>query len=77
MKNIDDFCDKKDIPQKMKEAFVAYMRSDYAIKFMTRSDGDTTKLVVSKLVDKELEEAWQEFIKDFRKLLDGSSSPSS
>ena len=69
MKNIDDFCEKKNISANMQEAFVAWLRSDYARKFVTRSDGETTKLIVSKMRDDEIEDAWREFTTEFRKYL--------
>lgn len=68
MKNITDFCDKKGINANMKEAFMAYVRSDYASKYYL-SNGETTKLVVGKMNDEELEEAWKSFVNDFKKYL--------
>lgn len=68
MKNIDDFCDKKGVSPNMKEAFQAYLRSSYASKFFM-NNGETVKLVVSKMSEEELNTAWKEFADDFKKFL--------
>ena len=68
MKNIDDFCDRKGVSHNMKEAFQAYLRSSYARKFFL-NNGETVKLTVSKMNEKELEDAWKEFTDDFKKFL--------
>lgn len=69
LKNIDDFCASRGIGANMEEAFIAYIRSDYARKYETRKDGDTTKLVVSKMNEEELKRAWGEFVKEVKKYL--------
>ena len=69
MKNIDDFCERKGISPNMEEAFVAYIRSDYARKYAVRSDGDTTKLVVGKMSSEEIEDAWIDFTREFKNYL--------
>lgn len=68
MRNLDDFCDKKNISPHMKEAFQAYLRSSYAQKFYM-NNGETVKLVVGKMNDQELESAWVEFVSDFKKFI--------
>lgn len=70
MKNISDFCEKKGITSNMQEAFIAYIRSDYAYKYFV-SNGETLRLVVSKLNMEEIEEAWQSFVSDFKNYLTG------
>lgn len=62
MKNIDDFCAKRAVSINMKEAFVAYIRSDYARKYSMKADGETSKLVVSKMSEDDLADAWKEFV---------------
>ena len=69
MKNIDDFCDTRGVTTHMKEAFLAYLRSTYAQKFGTTLNGETSKLVVSKMNDQELEKAWADFVSDFKRLI--------
>jgi hypothetical protein len=56
------------IDPKLEEAFTAYIRSEYAGKFSLRN-GETTKLVVSKLSIEEVGDAWNEFVKDMKKYL--------
>lgn len=68
MKNIDDFCEKKGIATNMQEAFMAYVRSDYARRYFL-SNGETVKLVVSKMNDEEIEEAWVDFVSEFKRYL--------
>lgn len=54
----------------MQEAFIAYVRSDYAHKYYV-SNGETLRLVVSKLTMEEIEEAWLSFVTDFKNYLTG------
>lgn len=54
----------------MQEAFIAYVRSDYALKYYLQN-GETMKLVVSKMNTEEVEEAWQAFVTDFKNYLTG------
>lgn len=68
MKNIDAFCETRAISVNMREAFIAYVRSDYAQKYWVRN-GETMRLVVSKLSMEEVEEAWQSFVNDFKNYL--------
>jgi hypothetical protein len=68
MKNIDAFCETKGVSQHMKEAFQAYLRSTYAQKFLL-SNGESTKLIVGKMNDEELKQAWQGFVTDLKKLI--------
>ena len=72
MKNIDDFCDVRGVSTHMKEAFQAYLRSSYAHKFFL-SNGETTKLIVGKMNDEELKEAWTSFVTDFKNLISSTS----
>ena len=68
MKNIEEFCNKKGVTSSMQEAFAAYVRSDYARRFYL-SNGETTKLVVSKMNSEEIEKAWLDFTSEFKKFL--------
>ncbi len=52
----------------MKEAFQAYLRSTYAQKFLL-SNGESTKLIVAKMNDEELKQAWESFVTDFKNLI--------
>lgn len=66
--NISKFCEGRKIEGHLKEAFAAYIRSDYAAKFSLRN-GETTKLVVSKLTMEEIGEVWNLFVNDLKMFL--------
>ena len=66
---IHEFCEKKGIPDNIKDAFSAYMRSVYADRFMLRHDTDTIRLLVNRLTEEQMEKAWTEFVTDFKKFL--------
>jgi hypothetical protein len=70
MKNIDDFCSKRAVSANMKEAFIAYVRSDYARKYSLKSDGETSKLIVGKMNEEDLQEAWKEFVLEMAKYIE-------
>ena len=70
MKNIDDFCSSRAVSPNMKEAFIAYVRSDYARKYSMKPDGETSKLVVSKMSEEDLREAWKEFVLDMARYIE-------
>lgn len=74
MKNIIDFCEKKGVKTNMQEAFQAYLRSKYAQEFYL-NNGETVKLVVSKMSEDELQVAWEKFVGDFKAYL-ASTNPS-
>jgi hypothetical protein len=68
MDNISKFCEGRGIDIHLEEAFTAYIRSEYAGKFSLRN-GDTTKLVVSKMTPEEVGKAWNEFVQNLKKYL--------
>ena len=70
MNEVSMFCATRNIPHKIEEAFVAYIRSDYSQRFQMKKDGDTVKLVVSKMDKGQVEEAWQMFVKELRHVLE-------
>jgi hypothetical protein len=70
MNAVSRFCLNRNIPAKIEEAFIAYIRSDYSQRFQMKKDGDTVKLVVSKMDEKQVEEAWREFVKELRHVLE-------
>ena len=52
----------------MQDAFFAYCRSTYSTKYGL-SNGETMKFAVGKLNEAELEDAWQDFVKDMKVFL--------
>ncbi len=69
MNKVSEFCSARGIPSGIEEAFIAYIRSDYARRFQMKKDGDTVKLIVSKMNEKQVEEAWQMFVKELYNIL--------
>lgn len=69
MKNIDEFCRKRRITHQIQEAFTAYLRSDYALKFELHIDGDTNKMIVGKMSEDELENAWAGFVTELKRTI--------
>lgn len=70
MKNIDDFCSARTISVNMKEAFMAYLRSDYARKYAMKPMGETSKLIVSKMSEDDLNDAWKEFVLEMARYIE-------
>ena len=66
---ISEFCDSRGISGQLKSAFGAYIRSMYAYKFKMGSDSETIHLVLGRLSQEQLEEAWQDFIKELARHL--------
>lgn len=52
----------------MEEAFIAYLRSDYARRYSI-ANGETAKLIVSKMSKEEIESAWNNFVVEFKEYL--------
>ncbi len=63
------FCESKGVPENIRDAFAAYMRNVYANRYLLRGDTDTIRIMINRLGDEKLEQAWQEFISDLRKYL--------
>lgn len=68
MNNIQKFCINRHITKPMQDAFFAYCRSTYSTKYGL-SNGETMKFAVGKLNEAELEDAWQDFVKDMKVFL--------
>lgn len=70
---IVEFCENKGIKQDMMDAFIAYVRSMNASKFMMRRDGDTVRLLVERMTEEQVHSAWVQFLSDFRHILPTAS----
>ena len=70
MQNIDEFCAKRAVSINMKEAFIAYIRSDYAHKYSMKPMGETSKLVVSKMSQEDLADAWKDFVMELARYIE-------
>lgn len=65
---IEEFCEKRRITKTIQDAFVAYCRSTYALKFQMK-DGDTIKSVVDRMTAEQVSDAWMSFVSEFRELI--------
>lgn len=62
------FCEKRGISSvQIKSAFGAYIRSKYSEKFGMSEVGETVHLIVNRMSQEDLEDAWQDFVKDLAK----------
>lgn len=67
--NLTIFCDKRGISLNIKNSFGAYLRSSYAQKYFVIGDGETIHLMIGKMTEEELMNAWQEYVKELAKWL--------
>ena len=66
---LSEFCDRKGIDGRLKSAFGAYIRSTYAQKFLMSEAGETVHLILNRLSQEDLEDAWLDFTRDLKKYL--------
>lgn len=66
---ITQFCKRKGIPSKIQSAFGAYIRHHYASKFNMKESGETIHIVLNRMSQDDLEDAWMDFVKDMSKQL--------
>lgn len=66
---ISEFCEERGIPVNIKIAFSAYVRSVYADKFLLRGDTDTVRIMVGRLTQEQVQDAWLEFTKELARHL--------
>jgi hypothetical protein len=66
---LTEFCEKRGIPDKLRDAFAAYARAVYADRFMLRGDTDTVRLMINRLTEEQMEQVWNQFLSDLRKIL--------
>ena len=68
MFTIDEFCKKRKIPRKIKDAFVAYCKGVVHERYNIRSEQTATGLLM-KFTEEELETRWLEFIQELHDTL--------
>ena len=68
MNNVTKFCLNRHMSKHLQDAFFAYCRSTYSAKY-NLANGETMKFAVGKLTEAELEDAWQDFVKDMKTFL--------
>jgi len=68
MNSITKFCINNSISKGLEDAFLAYCRSTYSQKYGLKN-GETMKFAIERLNDREVAEAWQDFVRDFKTYL--------
>lgn len=66
---ISEFCDSRGITGQIKSAFSAYIRAVYADKFGMKESGETVHVILNRMSQADLSDAWQDFVKDLAKYL--------
>ena len=66
---LSEFCDKRGISGQIKSAFGAYIRAQYYDKFRISETGETAHLILNKMSEDDLSDAWKDFVKDLSKYL--------
>lgn len=63
-----EFCEKRKMNEKMKDAFETYIRSSYSSAYAVKP-GDTLTRMISAMSPEKVEEMWRLFVTDFRQIL--------
>lgn len=66
---LSEFCDEREISGQIKAAFGAYLRSVYSQKLLMGVESETIHLVIGRLTQEQLNDAWQDFVQDLAKYL--------
>lgn len=64
-----EFCENLKIPENIRNAFKAYLQTEYADRFLLAKDGETVHLMIGRLTQEQLNEAWQMFVKEMARYL--------
>jgi hypothetical protein len=68
MNAIQEFCEKRKITKNIESAFVSYCKTDYTQRFQLR-EGDTVARLIANMNKEQVEDAWQDFVREFKSLL--------
>ena len=68
MNAIDEFCKTRNINDKIKEAFITYVKVSYSSSFAVRS-GDTLSKMIANMTMEKVEDMWGLFVIDFKQTL--------
>lgn len=66
---LSEYCESRGISGQIKNAFGAYIRATYADKYKMAESGETIHLILNKMSQEDLEDAWQDFVRDLAKHL--------
>lgn len=64
-----EFCERLKIPDNIKNAFAAYLRTEYATRFLLSQEGETVHLMIGRMTEEQLKDAWQMFVKEMARYL--------
>lgn len=70
MNELRKFCADRKIPASMEDAFLVYCRSEYAQEYLLKKDGDTIKLVLEKMTQEQVLDAWNKFLSAAKSFMD-------
>lgn len=68
MKALQEFCEKRRMNEKMKDAFKTYIASSYSSAYAVKP-GDTLNKMIGAMTPEKVEEMWQLFVTDFKQTL--------
>lgn len=66
---ISEFCDARGITGQVKSAFGAYIRAVYADKFKMNESGETVHVILNRMSQEDLSDAWMDFVRDLSNYL--------
>ena len=71
MSELFKFCLEKGLSQEMEDAFVMFCKSTYANEYLLRKEGDTIKLRLERMTRPQVEDAWNKYLSEWKKILEG------
>jgi len=66
---LSEFAEELGIPENLKSAFGAYLKTEYANRFLLAKDGETIHLMLGRLTHDQLVDAWQMFVREMARYL--------
>lgn len=64
-----EYCEERMITDSIRVSFGAYIRSEMGKKFRMDIDGETVHLMLSRITTDQLDEYWQEFVRELKSYL--------
>ena len=72
--SLSEFCTERGIPENIKNSFAAYLKTEYARKFLLSESGETVHLVLGRLTQEQLSDAWQMFLKEMVRYINNKTN---
>lgn len=66
---LSEFCENKNVPVNLRNAFKAYAKTVYADRYLLRGDTDTLTIMINRLTEEQIEAVWKEFLSEMSKVL--------